>query len=106
MWFKRILVLGFLSIIGVSLSGCWFIFKPDIKQGNVLTLKKINGLRPGMTKEQVTALLGAPVLVNSFADNEMIYVYTIQPGHGQFQAQQLRVYFEKGRLTHYTSNVH
>jgi outer membrane protein assembly factor BamE len=105
MWLKRILFFGTLAVIGASLSGCWFIFKPDIKQGNVLSVKKVNALHPGMTKEQVTALLGAPVLVNVFAPDQMIYVYTIQPGHGKFQAQQLRIYFEKGRLTHYTSNV-
>jgi outer membrane protein assembly factor BamE len=106
MWFKRILFLLIAGAIGLSLSGCWFIYRPDIKQGNTLTLQKVNAIHPGMTKEQVKALLGSPILVNVFAPDQMIYVYTIQPGHGHFQAQQLRIYFEQGRVSHYTSNVH
>lgn len=106
MRFKRLLILLALTAVGVSLSGCWFIYKPDIKQGNILTPQKVHAIKPGMTKEQVVAILGNPILVNVFLDNQMIYVYTLQPGHGKFQAQQLRVYFTNGLVTSYTSSVH
>lgn len=106
MRFKRLLIMFALTALGLSLSGCWFIYKPDIKQGNVLTTQKVHAIKPGMTKEQLVELLGNPILVNVFAENQMIYVYTIQPGHGHFQAQQLRVYLVNGRVTGYTSSVH
>lgn len=106
MQFKQLLFLGLLGSLSISLSGCWFIYKPDIKQGNILNTRKVAAIHPGMTKEQVVALLGNPILANVFADNQMIYVYTIQPGHGEFQAQQLRIYFVNGQVTRYTSSVH
>lgn len=103
---KPLLFLFFLITLGPSLSGCWFIYKPDIKQGNILTVKKVNQIHSGMSKEQVIDLLGNPILVNLFANHQMIYVYTILPGRGQFQAQQLQIYFENGQVTRYTSSVH
>lgn len=103
---KRLIIFLILACGCFSLSGCYFVYKPDIKQGNILTPKKVNAIRPGMTKEQVIDLLGNPILVNAFGDNQLIYVYTIKPRHGPFRAQQLRVYFSHGRVTHYTSNVH
>lgn len=103
---KRSLSLMALVCLGVSLSGCWLVYRPDIKQGNVLTPEKIQHIHPGMDKAQVTALLGSPVLTNVFEKNQMIYVYTVQPGHAPFKAQHLRIYFENGLVTRYTSDVH
>jgi outer membrane protein assembly factor BamE len=105
MWFNRIKFLLILPCLSVCLGGCWFIYKPDIVQGNVLSVQKISLLHAGMTRAQVVEILGNPILVNVFADNQMIYVYTIQPGHGAFKAQQLRVFFDNGHVTHYTSTV-
>ena len=107
MEFKRFLLFLTLAVsLSLGLSGCWFVYKPDIKQGNILTTHQVAQIRPGMTKEQIIAIFGNPVLVNVFADNQMIYVYTIQPGHGNFKAQQLRIYFSNGKVTQYTSSVH
>lgn len=100
------LVLLTLIALGVGLSGCYFIYKPDIKQGNILTVQKVNAIHIGMTKEEVVAVLGAPILINAFEKNQMIYVYTIQPGHAPFRAEQLRIYFVNGRVTGLTSTVH
>ena len=107
MKFKRFLLFLTLSAsLSLGLSGCWFVYKPDIKQGNILTTRQVAQIRPGMTKEQIIAIFGNPILMNVFADNQMIYVYTIQPGHGDFHAQQLRIYFVNGKVTQYTSSVH
>jgi outer membrane protein assembly factor BamE len=100
------LLLFIMAGLSLLLSGCWFIYKPDIKQGNILNTKKVSEIHPGMTEKEVVELLGKPVLVNLFADHQMIYVYTILPGHGEFQAQQLRIYFANGQVTRYTSSVH
>ncbi len=94
-----------LVFLALSLSGCWFIYRPDIKQGNILNTRQVAAIHQGMSSDQIVALLGNPILVNVFADNQMIYVYTIQPGHGDFHAEQLRIYFVNGRVTQYTSSV-
>jgi outer membrane protein assembly factor BamE (lipoprotein component of BamABCDE complex) len=107
MCFKRKLFLLFV-VAGLSfcLSGCWFIYRPDIKQGNILTLKQVSQIRVGMSREEIIAIFGEPILVNIFNETQMIYVYTIQPGHGPFHAEQLRIYFTNGRVASYTSSVH
>ncbi len=99
MSFKHLSVL--LIITSLLLSGCALVYKPDIKQGNILNPEKIREIKPGMDQGQVIQLMGNPVLVNLFNDNQMVYVYTISPGHGQFKAQQLRIYFSNGQVTHY-----
>lgn len=105
--FKRFLLfLISAACLSLGLSGCWFIYKPDIKQGNIITTRQVAQIRPGMTKEQIIAIFGNPILVNVFADNQMIYVYTILPGHGDFKAEQLRIHFFNGKVTQYTSSVH
>ncbi len=93
-------------MLSLVISGCWFIYKPDIKQGNILTLEKINRIYTGMPKETVVSILGEPILINVFNDQEMVYVYTIQPGHAPFHAEQLRIHFVNGRVFQYTTDVH
>ncbi|MBS0349869.1 MAG: outer membrane protein assembly factor BamE [Proteobacteria bacterium] len=101
----RFILLLPLAALSLSMSGCFLIYRPDIKQGNIIKLDQVAAIRPGMTPEQVVAILGNPVLENVFAPNQMVYVYTIQPGHGDYQAEQLRIFFENGHVTRYTSNI-
>lgn len=105
MLFNRLMTFILLAALSLSLAGCWFVYKPDIKQGNVLTTKSANAIQLGMTQDQVVAILGKPILVNVFEENQMIYVYTVQPGHGSFKREQLRIYFENGRVIKKTSNI-
>jgi outer membrane protein assembly factor BamE len=40
----------------------------------------VDQLRPGMTKRQVTYIMGAPLMVDPFHDERWDYVYSNQPG--------------------------
>lgn len=102
---KKYILLAMISI-PLCLGGCRLVYKPDIKQGNIITIKQLQKLHPGMTKAEVINILGNPVLINLFNKDQLIYVYTLQPGHAPFQKQQLRVYFSDGLLTHFTTDVH
>ncbi len=99
MWIKRLIFLAMM----LSLSGCWLVFKPDIRQGNIIDSDKVNSIRVGMTPQQVIAIMGNPVMINPFTDNRLIYVYSLQPGHGKFMAKQLIVNFSAGRVTSYNT---
>lgn len=88
------------------MAGCFLVYRPDVRQGNILTPQKVSQIKPGMSVAEVVNLLGYPVLVNVLAPDQMIYVYTIKPGHGRYQAQQLRIYISGGRVVNYTSSVH
>ena len=69
----------------LDLSACswdWlpFVYKQDIHQGNVISQEMVDQLRPGMTKRQVTYIMGAPLMIDPFHDERWDYVYSNQPG--------------------------
>lgn len=50
-------------------------YKMDIQQGNVVTYKMVQQLRPGMTKSQVRFVMGTPILQDTFHGNRWDYFY-------------------------------
>jgi outer membrane protein assembly factor BamE len=58
----------------LSLSGC--AYQMQIQQGVALKASDINALKIGMTKDQVTYLLGTPNLVDPYHPNTWYYIYT------------------------------
>ena len=57
------------------------IHRVTVQQGNVITQEMVDQLKPGMTREQVTFVMGQPVVRNAFDDTRWDYVYTIDvPG--------------------------
>ena len=56
-------------------SGCISSYKPEIRQGNVITQEMIEKLKPGMTKSQVRFVLGTPLITDAFHPERWDYVY-------------------------------
>jgi outer membrane protein assembly factor BamE len=76
-----------------------FFYRPDIQQGNIVTQEMVNKLETGMTPKQVRFLLGTPLLVDVFHNNEWHYLYTLDPASGEFEKQKLTIVFDRqGRL--------
>ena len=71
----------------------------DIQQGNVITQKEVNQLKPGMTKEQVAFIMGQPVLSDIFDKNRWDYVYSLQPGGKKRQQKTISLFFKDNKLT-------
>lgn len=87
-----------LLTFGLVLSGCGLVRKMDIQQGNILTQERVSQLRTGMTKPQVQAIMGTPVLLNTFNDGRIDYVYTYQPGNGSMTEKHLVLYFNRSGI--------
>lgn len=86
-------VLGLVSL-ALLLSGCWpRPYKLDITQGNRFVQSKLEHVEPGMTREQVEFLLGAPVVIEPFQKNRWDYLYLWQPGYGQPIRRMVSIYF-------------
>lgn len=70
-----------IAVLLSSVSACadW-IYRIDIPQGNFLDKKDVDKLRIGMSKEQVTYVLGNPVLQDSFDHDTWYYVYEMKRG--------------------------
>lgn len=100
---RRLLIL---TLLGFMLSGCMFVHKMDIEQGNVFTPEMVKQLHPGMTQKQVTDIMGSPMLMNTFNDNRVDYVYTYMPGGKKATESYVTLIFKNGRLKAVEGNMY
>ena len=75
-------------LLAAGLGGC---YKIDIQQGNVLDQTLLERVSEGMSKRQVTALLGTPVIADPFNANRWDYVYDFFPNANEDHAERRRV---------------
>ena len=80
-------------------------YKIDIQQGNVITQDMVNQLRPGMTREQVKYVMGAPLLPDTYNSERWDYIYSFQPGGKARTQQTLTLFFKGDRLTSFEGDV-
>ena len=91
------------SLLCFALSGC--LFHPYEEQGTILSLKKVDQIKRGMSATTVRNLLGTPVLENVYYNGKMIYVYTVEPPHEDMQREKLVIYFVNSRVQRIKSTV-
>lgn len=78
-----------------------FTFSPhkiEIRQGNLISQEMRERLKPDMTRMQVRALLGTPLVSDPFHANRWDYVYRLEQGGKLVENQRLTLYFEGDRL--------
>lgn len=97
--FRALFIALFLSLM---LSAC--VYKINVQQGNLITDETINKIHAGMSVEDVTSLLGDPLLNNVYHDNRLIYVYTMKQGNHRMVRRNLTVYFVNDKVTGYTTH--
>ena len=75
------------------------VYKIPVQQGNVITQEMVNRLKPGMTRNQVSFVMGDTVLQDPFERNRWVYLYTLEVP--DFFEQQLKMIldFEDDLLT-------
>lgn len=90
----KILTLALLLALG----GCRFIYKIDIQQGNLIDQEMVDDLKPGMTKRQVSIVLGTPAVESPFRQDVWNYVNTTYNGEQRKIKKVLSLEFEDNRL--------
>ena len=79
-------------------SGC--VYRIDIQQGNFLESKDIDRVAVGMTRLQVRALLGTPMVADPFEGWRWDYVYYLKKGRWKEPEQRhFIVFFEEDKVT-------
>jgi len=78
-----------LLLIAFFFSGCKFVHRMDVEQGNIITQDKVNQLHPGMSMSEVKRLMGNPVMQNIFTPERIEYVYTMQKGHAKLKERRI-----------------
>ncbi|ODN67191.1 MULTISPECIES: outer membrane protein assembly factor BamE [Methylophaga] len=88
-----------LSLVILTLSACSKdkipgVYRIDIQQGNQVTQEMLSKLEPGMTKSQVSFVMGTPMLIDVFHPNRWDYLYSFQPGSGPREQRRITLYFD------------
>lgn len=94
--FKKLILIVFSAVL---MTGCYRI---PIQQGNIMPPEAAQSIRNGMTPQQVKQILGYPVLINPYEDNQMTYIYTFKPNMGMAHLSRLIIYFNNGRVVNST----
>jgi outer membrane protein assembly factor BamE len=81
------------ALVVALLAGC--VHRIDIQQGNFLDTEDIDRIAVGMTRVQVRALLGTPMVADPFQGSRWDYVYYLKKGRWQKpQQRHFIVYFD------------
>jgi len=73
--------------------------KIEINQGNMVTPEMRHKLKLGMTRLQVQAVLGTPLVNDVFHANRWDYVYRLEKKAKLLEEQRITLYFEGEHLT-------
>lgn len=73
-------------------------YRIDIGQGNYVSESMAAQLKTGMTRDQVRAVLGTPLLVDPFRKDRWDYVFDIQRGDGYKEQRRFSVIFQNDLL--------
>lgn len=101
------------SLLVLSLVGCSFhmprisiprVHRITIQQGNVITQTMIDKLKPGMTRSQVTFIMGETVLRNSFNPDRWDYIYSVQVPNVGVTKRSATLYFDGDLLAFFTGD--
>jgi len=102
---KKALVI-LIMLLSISSCSIFRVHKDDIEQGNIMTPDTVNRLHTGMSMDQVKDIMGTPMLVNTFTENRVDYVYTFKPAYGEAQEKYLTLIFRNGKLKEITGNMY
>lgn len=76
-------------------AGCGILYRQPIYQGNLLEKTAVDQLQPGMSKQQVAALLGSPSIADPFHHQRWDYTTTQRIGRaGKTEVKNFTLYFE------------
>jgi len=82
------------AALGLSLSACSLVFKLPTRQGNIMEQKQLDQLKVGMTRQQVTYLLGTPIAASPFRNDRWDYLGYYKSPRGVENNRTVTLYFE------------
>ncbi len=85
--------IALLVAAAIWLGAC--VYRIDVQQGNLLEQDEIDGVKVGMTRNQVRFLLGTPVAQDAFHSDRWDYIYFFKQGRSRKADRRwLIVYFD------------
>ena len=84
--------------LAAALSGCSLVYKIDVQQGNYVPEDVAAKVQVGMTKPQVRALLGTPLLNDIFHANRWDYYFSNVKGRKAEDRTRFSIFFENDKV--------
>ncbi|CAD6507214.1 outer membrane protein assembly factor BamE [Candidatus Profftia tarda] len=99
-----------ITIVVVTLTiGCStvekFVYRPNINQGNYLIPDDVSKICIGMTEQEVTYILGVPMLKDLFGANTWFYVFRQQLGYMGWTQEILTLNFDRNGVLNNIENT-
>ena len=80
-------------------------YKVDVIQGNFISSEQVEQLRPGMSRDQVRAVLGTPLLASLFHADRWDYVFTLKRQGVDSQTYKYTVFFKGDQLESFAGDA-
>lgn len=79
-------------------------YKIDVIQGNFISREQVEQLRPGMSRDQVKATLGTPLMASLFHNDRWDYVFTLKRQGVEPQSYKYTVFFKGDQLERFAGD--
>lgn len=79
-------------------------YKVDVIQGNFVSREQVEQLQAGMTRDQVRAVLGTPLLTSLFHADRWDYVFTLKRQGVEPQSFKYTVFFKGDQLERFSGD--
>lgn len=85
----------FVAAALVSSAGCTSFspYKMEIRQGNYVTPEMSKKVKVGMSRQQVSSILGSPLVSDVFHTNRWDYIYRLEEKGKLVEQQRLTLFF-------------
>lgn len=95
---QRLKSITILLSLTFLLGGC-IVYKVEVQQGNEITPTMVKSLEIGMTKREVSRLLGSPLIIDPFHKDRWDYFYSKKNGNsGDIQKHLTSLKFTNDKL--------
>jgi len=79
-------------------------YKVDVIQGNFISKEQVEQLRAGMTREQVKAVLGTPLMASLFHADRWDYIFTLKRQGVEPQSFKYTLFFKDDLLERFAGD--
>ena len=80
-------------------------YRVDVIQGNFISKEQVEQLRPGMSRDEVKALLGTPLVTSLFHADRWDYVFTLKRQGVEPQSLKYTVFFKGDQLARFEGDT-
>jgi outer membrane protein assembly factor BamE len=80
-------------------------YKVDVIQGNFVSSEQVEQLKAGMTRDQVKATLGTPLMASLFHADRWDYVFTLKRQGVEPQSYKYTVFFKNDQLERFDGDA-